>query len=75
MAQAETEAARLRRLRVAFERARDANVSVDQARSLIRLEQIDARRVAREERRQRRVEAMEAEQAEGRPWWQKGPMA
>lgn len=75
MAQGEAEAARLRRLRVAFERSLAVGVSLDHARSLIRLEQIDARRVAREERRQRRREAMEAEQADGGFWWQKGPMA
>jgi hypothetical protein len=74
MAQGETEAARLARLRIAFERSRSAGVSIEQARSLIRLDQIDARRLEREARRARRREAM-AEEAEGGFWWQKGPMA
>ena len=75
MAQGATEAARLKKLRVAFERSRNEGVSIEQARSLIRLDQIDARRLEREARRQRRREAMEADQAEGGFWWQKGPMA
>jgi hypothetical protein len=75
MAGASTEAARLSRMNAMFQRAQKDGVSMGEARYLIRLEQIDARRIAREERRQRRREEMEAEQGEGAFWWNKGPMA